>query len=62
MRRAVAIGAMVVAASGGTVAVAAPPAPAHGAVQGGAADIERGPAWSTLSRAQQSALKPLERD
>lgn len=57
-----AIGAMVVAASGGTVAVAAPPTPAHGAIQGGATDIERGPAWSSLSRPQQSALKPLERD
>lgn len=58
----IAIGVMLVASWTGGESVAAPPAPTSGPARAAVADAERGPKWSTLASAQQSALKPLERD
>lgn len=58
--RALAIVLIVSAAWVGSESAAAPPA--NGSARISISDTEGGPKWGSLSGAQQSALKPLERD
>ena len=58
--RALAIGLIACAAWIGSESTAAPPA--NGSARISTSDTEVGPKWGSLSGAQQSALKPLERD